>query len=61
MADNTNLSEEQIQKMEDLIEVANTNTGWPIYSADIIPSIAYQAYGINNVWFWDDEGLYYKR
>lgn len=60
MADNNKLTDEQIQEFEDLIEQANANTGWPVYSADIIPSIAYQAYGINDVWFWDNEGLYYN-
>lgn len=37
-----------------------TGTGTQFHDAAIIPTVQYQVYGLDNVWFWDDEGQNYS-
>ena len=34
----------------------NANYAW---STKLVPSVFYQVFGLDNTWFWDDEGLNY--
>lgn len=44
--------------VDDQITVDEKDTYFKV--ADIIPSVMYQVYGLDNIWFWDNEGLNYN-
>ena len=40
-------------------EEITSGTGTHFFDATIIPTVQYQVYGLDNVWFWDNEGQNY--
>ena len=44
---------------DDEKEAITNGKGTQFFDAAIIPTVQYQVYGLDNVWFWDDEGQNY--
>ena len=41
-------------------EAISAGEGTHFFDANIIPTVQYQVFGLDNVWFWDDEGQNYS-
>jgi hypothetical protein len=44
---------------DDEKEAITSGKGTQFFDAAIIPTVPYQVYGLDNAWFWDDEGQNY--
>jgi hypothetical protein len=44
---------------DDEKEAITSGKGTQFFDAAIIPTVQYQVYGLDNAWFWDDEGQNY--